>query len=67
MHLGDRIRRLRRQRQWTQTELAERALVSLRTIVRIEAGETRPNRSTLRLIAQALDTTEYDLTNGEAA
>lgn len=34
--LGNSITRLRRRRRWTQTELADRAGVSLRTITRIE-------------------------------
>jgi transcriptional regulator with XRE-family HTH domain len=61
--LGSRIRTLRNEAGLTQTELAILASVSRRTVARIEAGLHQPNRSTLRLLTQALGAP--DLANGD--
>jgi transcriptional regulator with XRE-family HTH domain len=39
--LGEQIRLGRRERRWTQAELAERAGVSIRTLNRVEHGDPR--------------------------
>ncbi|HZJ29023.1 MAG TPA: helix-turn-helix transcriptional regulator [Solirubrobacterales bacterium] len=39
--LGEQIRMGRRERRWTQAELAERAGVSVRTLNRVEHGDPR--------------------------
>lgn len=39
--LGEQIRLRRRERRWTQVELAERAGISTRTLARIEKGDPR--------------------------
>lgn len=39
--LGEQIRLGRRERRWTQTELADRAGVSVRTLTRVEHGDPR--------------------------
>ena len=41
--LGDRLRKAREHRGWTQRELSSRLGVSLRTISRWERGENRPS------------------------
>lgn len=66
--LAERVRSLRRQAGLSQSQLAAAALVSMRTVIRIEAGG-RPTPATLHLIACALGVTEADLldTNGAAA
>ena len=51
---------LRKQRNLTQTELAEKAGVSVRTIQRIESG-VAPKGHTLKTIAQALDINPNEL------
>ena len=51
---------LRKQRNLTQTELAEKAGVSVRTIQRIESG-VEPKGHTLKAIAQALDIAPFAL------
>lgn len=52
--LGDRIRKAREHRGWTQRELASRLGVSLRTISRWERGDHRP--SSHLLVATARET-----------
>lgn len=39
--LGEQIRLGRRERRWTQAELAERAGIGIRTLNRVERGEPR--------------------------
>ena len=52
---GDLLRRFRVAAGWTQEELAERAGVSARSITNYESGATpRPQRETMRLLADAL-------------
>lgn len=49
----------------TQAELAERSLISERSIARYEAGEGMPGRLRLQSLARALDTSELWLLTGE--
>jgi transcriptional regulator with XRE-family HTH domain len=56
--LGSLVRRLRKTAGLTQEALAERALLSVRTLSDIESGaQRRPRRDTLESIAQALGVT----------
>jgi len=50
-----RIKELRESKRLSQEELSEKAGVSLRTIQRMENGESAPRGSTLRNIASSLD------------
>ncbi len=53
---GDLLRRYRVVAGWTQEGLAEAATVSVRTVAYLEQGKiTRPQRETVRLLADALD------------
>lgn len=69
--LPDRLRLLRRRADLSQSQLAELSTVSQRTIARIEGGWDRANRSTLRLLAEALGVDPAELFDnggeGEAA
>lgn len=56
--VGDRIRTLRKERGWSQEELAEAAGVSPRTVYSIEKGERQPQPKKLRAILDALDVAE---------
>lgn len=58
---GERIKRLRRQRNLTQERLAELTKIEARSIVDIEAGKRNPTLKTLSKIAKALDTKLSDL------
>ena len=50
---GEKLRRLRQGKFWSQEKLADEARLRKRTIERAEAGE-RLQRSTLHAIAQVL-------------
>lgn len=62
--LGKRISELRKQQGLTQEELVERCNISVRTIQRIEAGETTPRSFTIKTILEALGV-EFDIQNTE--
>ena len=51
-----KIKDLRKRRGLSQEELAEKSGLSLRTIQRIENGETDPRGDSLRRLAAALET-----------
>ena len=58
---GDLLRRHRIAGGWSQEELAERAAVSARAISNCENGKSlRPQRDTVRLLAEALGLTEAE-------
>lgn len=59
--IGLRIRKLRRQKLWTQENLAEKAEIAPDYLCRIELGKKHPSLKTLLMIANALDTTVDDL------
>jgi tetratricopeptide (TPR) repeat protein/transcriptional regulator with XRE-family HTH domain len=59
---ASRVVQLRRQKQWTQENLAEKASVDTRTIQRIESGGgVRVRFETARCLAEALGVTPEDL------
>lgn len=53
--LAGKIVALRKSKGLSQEALAEKASINLRTLQRIENGETEPRGQTLKLLAQALD------------
>jgi XRE family transcriptional regulator, aerobic/anaerobic benzoate catabolism transcriptional regulator len=62
--LGQRVRHLRGERGFTLKELAERAELSVRFLVQVEAGTGNISVGKLANLAQALDTTPADLLSG---
>lgn len=62
MELDQRIVEARKQKGLTQEELADATNVTVRTIQRIESGESRPRSFTIKAIAAALDTSYEALT-----
>lgn len=64
MNLRQRITLARQQKGLTQEELAELAGLSIRTVQRIESGESIPRSFTLKAIAGALDQSYEQLTAG---
>ncbi|RYZ20847.1 MAG: XRE family transcriptional regulator [Chitinophagaceae bacterium] len=61
MELHRIVQEARRRKGLTQEELAERTRITVRTIQRIESGETAPRAFTLKTIAEALDLSLSDL------
>ena len=59
--IGEKLKRLREARAWTQVELAEKANTSPSTIVLIEKGMSKPHPSTRRKLASALGVEPADL------
>lgn len=59
--IGNRLYQLRKSRQLTQSEAAERAGVSDRTYADIERGSTTMRIDTLTKICQALQVTPNDI------
>jgi transcriptional regulator with XRE-family HTH domain len=62
-NLAQVLKDLRTSRGYSQVHLAQRAKLSLRTIQRIEKGDTQPYGDTLLRLAMALDVTVTELTN----
>jgi transcriptional regulator with XRE-family HTH domain len=61
--LGQKISELRLTKGLTQTELAEKCSLSLRTIQRIESTEVTPRSYTLKLIFKTLDFDGFSTAN----
>jgi transcriptional regulator with XRE-family HTH domain len=61
---GERIRKLRRARNWRQIDLAEQSGVHEVHISDLERGAREPGLRTLSKIALALDTTLSELLRG---
>jgi transcriptional regulator with XRE-family HTH domain len=61
---GDRIRKLRRARNWRQIDLAEQSGVHEVHISDLERGTREPGLRTLSKIASALGTTLSELLRG---
>lgn len=61
MNLAQKIAVARKRKGLTQEELAEQSGVTVRTIQRIETGETSPRMFTIKALAAALDLSYEDL------
>lgn len=59
--LAKKIKELRTRKGMSQEELAQKSGLSLRTVQRIECGETEPRGDTLQRLAGTLDVTPDDL------
>lgn len=59
--IGLRIRKLRKQKLWTQEKLSEKAEIAPDYLCRIESGKKHPSLKTILLLANALGTTADDL------
>jgi transcriptional regulator with XRE-family HTH domain len=67
MTLHEQLAAARKKKGLTQEELAERSKVTVRTIQRLESGDTVPRAFTLRAIAAALDTPFESLQAGSGS
>lgn len=52
--LGEKIRRIRKERKLTQEQLAELAKIDPKSVIEIEAGKRNPTLRTINKIASAL-------------
>lgn len=59
--VGDNCARLRRERGWTQEELAERSGLSQQYLSDLERGKRNPTIVTVYELALALEATHLDL------
>ena len=59
--LAKKIKELRVRKGFSQEQLAEAAQINLRTVQRIESGETEPRGDTLQRLASALNVTADEL------
>lgn len=59
--LAQKIKELRTRKGFSQEQLADTAQINLRTVQRIEAGETEPRGDTLQRLANALNVTADEL------
>lgn len=64
--LGKKVSELRLEKGMTQSELAEKCNISLRTVQRIEAAEVTPRSYTLKVIFSALNYPFYASTHDDA-
>ena len=62
-YLANRVKALRVAKGYSQDYLATQCKLSLRTIQRIESGQTEPHGDTLQRLASCLDATIADLVN----
>ena len=65
MALHDNIRTLRELNHWSQEEMAERINMSKNGYAKIERGETQPNISRLKKIAEAFEVDLVELLQSE--
>jgi transcriptional regulator with XRE-family HTH domain len=63
--LGKRIRKLRKEKGWTQRQLEEKAGIENRNLTRYESDKVRPRLSSLKMLAQALEVSVDELTAEE--
>lgn len=61
LHIGDKLRDLRKYKLLTQEQLAEKSGVGVTTIVRIERNQVEPHARTIRKLAEALGVHPKDL------
>ena len=60
-HIGTRLADIRKQKALSQDELAGQANINIRTLQRIEKGETEPRGHTLNVLCQVLDLRPEDI------
>lgn len=65
MEVGKRIKELRKQKKWSQEELAERAGISQSALSAIERGAKQPTVETLNSICNALNISLADFFSAE--
>ena len=64
IEIGNYIKKLRKEKKYTQKQLAEKLNVSFQAVSKWETGETLPDTSLLLTLANELDTSVERLLNG---
>lgn len=65
MNTGKRIKEIRKSRGWRQYELSKKTGLSTQVVSNIERGYSKPNDKQLRLIADALNVSTYEIMDGD--
>ncbi|WP_419791627.1 helix-turn-helix domain-containing protein [Staphylococcus chromogenes] len=65
MTTGQRIKELRNARGFRQAQLSDKTGLSTQVISNIERGYSKPNDTQLRLIADALNVSTYEILDGD--
>ena len=65
MTLGDRIKKFRKEREWTQDELAEKAGIHGRHLSKIENDHVMPTRKLRKRIAELFEISVEELTGDD--
>ena len=65
MNFGEKIKKLRKQNNWTQDQLAEKLYISRTAISKWESGKGYPNIDSLKDIAKIFNKTVDDLLSSE--
>lgn len=60
-HVGDVVRKLREDRDWSMTELAKRAGIGRQAVGKVESNDGGQRRGNLERVAKALGFTEPEL------
>ena len=61
MTVGEKIRKLRREREWTQEELGERVQIDKRNVSKYETGHINPSQKTVERFAEAFGVSAAEL------
>ena len=64
VYVGDKVKRLRDERALTQSELAEKAGLTVAALSRIERNNAEPRPTTRRKLAEALGVDPSELIGG---
>lgn len=65
--IGERLKKARKDKHFTQEQLAEKIDVSIAFLSRIERGSSQINLKRLSQICEILDVTEGDILNGTSS
>lgn len=65
--MGDRVRRLRKERCWTRTDLAANASIGVGTLAALETDQHKPNSPTVDKVAVALGVDPDTLWHGDGS
>ena len=65
MEIGEKIQQLRKEKEWTQEQLAEKLFVSRTAVSKWESGKGYPNMESLKSISKLFSVSIDDLLSGE--